>query len=251
MSNLARLDLADPAKPAVVPVANLTPPDTIGKRLDQLTIVARQAYASQDPMGVVVLDLRNPTQVQIAAALATGQAVAPRPPHLFVADGARVVITSSKGEETLPGGLQVLDVSNPQAPKEIGRLDSAALGGVNATRIAAAGNYVYMRLTMVKGGGWGGADDFLATIDVSNPARPVLVQRDKIGGAGFNAMALGAKTLYLLLEDGALAAYDISDGARPQRKSTTKLGARGIRIVVAEPWVYVGTEDGVEIYRLQ
>jgi hypothetical protein len=251
VSNLARLELADPARPAVAPVANLTTPDMPVNRLDQLTVVERHGYASQEPMGIAVLDFRNPRQVRVAAALPTGQALAPRPPHLFVADGPRVVITSSKGEETRPGGLQVLDVSNPQAPKEIGRLDSAALGGVNATRIAAAGNYVYMRLTMVKGGGWGGADDFLATIDVSNAARPVLVQRDKIGGAGFNAMAVGAKTLYLLFEDGALAAYDISEGARPKRTSTTKLGARGIRIVVAEPWVYVGTEDGLEIYRLQ
>lgn len=247
-SDLAQVDMG-PAKVELRTIASLAPNRS---RASQLVFAGGMMVGSLSnfgEVGIMLVDMRDPAHPRVTSTMDTGWAVAPRPPLLFVADGAAGTLSSNERTRTFPGGLQVLDISDPSKPREVGRLGGAALGGTNAEQIAVNGRYVYLDTVEVKSGGWGGADDYIATIDVANPARPVLVGRDKMRGKVHALVCDGAR-LHVLYDD-ELEVYSLADPAHPHREDRVAVPGQGWSLVVANGWLYVGTAAGVETYQLE
>ncbi|MGH9363529.1 MAG: LVIVD repeat-containing protein [Thermoanaerobaculia bacterium] len=253
VSNLAVLDLADPARPRVVGHVNLTPADTLASRLRAMTIAGKHLYASDATMGTWIFDLAEPRRPRILSNLRRGQDLAPAPSYLYLADGAAVTVTSDRGVEEFPGGLVVLDVSDPTAPKEVGRLDGTRLGkggdGGNAERVAAGPRHVYVGVGISTRGGWA-AEDYLVTVDVSDPARPREVGRLKLASSVADLTVAG-KTLYVRLSGRELLIFDLADPAGPRRTRRVRLPEDVLVSLVAEPWLYLGTYDGLAVVDLR
>jgi len=130
-------------------------------------------------------------------------------------------------------GIQILDVSNPAAPKAVG-----ALPTTNATRLAINGSNLYVA---DNSGG-------LKVIDVSNPANPQLVANPTLSGssgAGLERLALAGSRLYAAFAD--LEVFDVTNPASPVGKgsaSTTFLEG----LAVDGTLIYAATADGLEVF---
>lgn len=126
-------------------------------------------------------------------------------------------------------GLAVLDVSNPAAPRLLGKLDTS--GTANALHVT--GNLVY-----VADGNAG-----LQIIDISNPAAPVrLGGLDTKGDA--NDVRVSGTLAYVADGNAGLQIIDVRDPANPVLKGQWSSGVYGASAVeVAGPLVYLGGDS--------
>ncbi len=191
----------------------------------------------------------------------------PRTGHAYIATGA--------------GGMQVVDLRQPQQPlllgsvqvpgtaRELGFTDeqvyviaSGRDGGVhvldrqNPTRpfvratlpitgavqeIALAGDYAY-----VAAGFTGG----LLVLDLSSSITPTLVARDDTDGMA-RALAITGTTLLLADGNNGVLTYDISDPRNPRTTSRTRTAGSATDISISGDLVYVGLDTaGVQVFRL-
>ncbi len=132
-----------------------------------------EAYVSSRYQGVRVLDVTTPTPTVRARIDNGGFSF-----KVNVVDGIAYVAD-------LLGQVRLVDVSNPAAPRELGRVQG--IPNADAVEVAAGIAYVADR---------GGAGAGLTRVDVSNPAAPVVLSTVATGGAAYG-LDLDGSTLYV------------------------------------------------------
>jgi len=151
---------------------------------------------------------------------------------LEVVDGLAYVAT--RGAPGLPASLRVIDVSDPQAPVEIGSLELPFLG---EPQLEAGGGVVYVAA----------ASTGLHVIDVSDPMAPTEVGTLDLLGRNVTAMAAAEGRLYLAsgflgprgeAADVALLVIDVSNTHAPALRGVLPLAGFVEGMDVAEGLVY-------------
>ena len=162
---LTVLDISDPSSPAGVGTTSL-----LAGLVTDLHVSGGYAYVADGDAGLRVVDVSDPTRPSEVGFYDTpGQAhdVAVAGSYVYLADGP----VGDDGNWT-GGGLQVVDVSNPARPTEVGFCDTPR----SAHDVAVAGSYVYVA----------GVVAGLRVVDVSDPARPT-----EVGFYGTQGLSMG------------------------------------------------------------
>ena len=173
--------------------------------------------------GVTVLDVRDPRDPRPVAYL-------PAAPgtwnlHLQLADGLLLVVNAVNPPPTYRAGMQVYDLADPAAPREIGFLP---VDGFGLHRIWYVGGRWAYASALLRGF----SDYVLVTIDLADPARPGIAGRWWLPGMHLDAgerpdwpaerryalhHAIVADGLaYGSWRDGGLTVHDVSDPAAPR-----------------------------------
>lgn len=252
VSNLVAIDVSDPANPQIVGALNLTPDDKIPSKIKRIDIEGDIAFVKADGLETFIVDISDPRRLRLLGVMDHGMDVAHQSGKLYVADGAALTITSEAGVEELAGGFKIVEVSDPSAMTELGRLDSLALGdgeyGANVEEVAVRGDYAYVGLSILKGLS---VTEFLVVVDVSNAGAPKEVVRYKLNDGVLRLMA-DDSTLYAVGDSGALHFYDLADPAKP--KETRRVDFQPLegilQTVVTGQRAYLGGYDGLFIIDL-
>jgi hypothetical protein len=192
-------DVRDPRNPQRVAFV-----DGISREVDRIWVDGERAYAANRHRGAMILDLSTPPLASPAVIgafhwqepgrqhpIAKGLHALTIPgvgPRLYVAD-----------EEY---GLQVVDVSTPQAPRLLGKYDR----GEFAENVWVANNIAYV------------ASDYpgVRIVDVSDPARPRALQPQPIPVTGRSVdVQVEGNRLYVAAEHGGVTVLDISHPSQP------------------------------------
>jgi hypothetical protein len=171
-----------------------------------------------------VIDVSDPARPVLAGGaygIASAQDIALSGNYAYVATGS---------DDGNTGSLQVIDVSNPAEPIQVGTHDIDDTPFATAFGVAVAGNYAYVAANRAG----------LVVIDISNPASPVRVAR-RTGGTPFDVAISGS---YAYVADGDyLQVIDVTDPAAPKRIGgyNTSGVARGVAVFgnfayVADDW---------------
>jgi hypothetical protein len=257
-SNLVLFDVADPARPRFVSALITTPMPMTDIR--EIVLQESRAYLVTD-VGVWLADVADPAAPRLVGRVSeTGVAVAAGR-HLYVAEGAVPRQGSAAGQNG-GGGMTIVDVSNPAAPRVVGRLDAGALGrredasvyGADVNVIAAGARHVYLDAEVRVGAR---TRDYLVTVDVSDPARPREVGRVEVDF--LDGLVVRGATLYAYGTGGSRALvrrYDLSNPAAPRETGrydldeTTDMESVG-NLEAANGLVYVQNDDlGISVFRL-
>ena len=238
VGNVVSLDLSDPARPRVAGGVDLTPPDTLAMRSPRLLLAGGRLYVTDEPMGLYVLDVADADRPRRLGGLERGVRFALAEPRLYVADGTDYTVSGSSGTQTFPGGFAVVDISDPAAPREVGRIDAQALGsrgdGANVDVVAANGRYAYLGFSVLRGNL--AVEEYLAVVDVADPAKPRVVERRRVRDGVAELLIEGA-ALYALdtSERNTITVYDLADPARPRerRRIRLPLGGDGVALALA------------------
>lgn len=176
------------------------------------------AHYGSSGMGTTILDVSDPATPRIV-----DQWPAPPGTHTHkvqIADGLLLVNQERfKGAETWTAGMTVHDVSDPFAPRRLGRFDC---GGEGVHRIVwMGGRYAHASATPE-----GCSDRIWLVIDLSDPSRPVEAARfelDEPAPAGRRYAAHHAlvegELAFLGYGDAGLVVLDVSDPVRPRLRS--------------------------------
>ncbi len=233
VTRLRILDVRDPSRPVARGVYTIT------GWLQDIVVGGNYVYLT-DGNRLQVLDASNP-----AAPMLIGTIDTPGAPyalelvgeHLFVAERERTV--ESTGSR-VGGGLRVLDVSNPRAPREVGYL-----AGLNTpTHIAVIGDYAYFQ----------DSSTGLNIVNVSDPASPRLESR--LPGTYADDFAVAGNYVYLLRNGnhrafGYIKIVDVSDPANPLLVDQIDLGYTyeyNMQVAAHENQLYI---VGVSLYILR
>ena len=173
-------------------------------------------HYGQSGMGTTVLDVSDPARPRVAV-----QWPAPPGTHTHkvqVAEGLLLVNEERfKGAGAWSAGMVVYDVSEPLAPRRLGRF---ACGGDGVHRIVwTGGRYAHASVTPE-----GHADRIWMVIDLADPSRPVEAARWKLDEpqpdgkryAAHHALLEGGLG-YLGYGDAGLVVLDVSDLTSPRR----------------------------------
>jgi len=174
----------------------------------------------------------GPTQATAAVALTpTGQWPGwPRGYALRVAASGNYAYVAA-----VEGSLQVIDVSDPAHPQQVGGYDTSGY----AYGVAVSGNYAYV----ADGSKWTGCNyvGSFQVIDVSDPANP-----QRVGGCDTSRYARGVAVsgnyAYVADGDAGLEVIDVSNPANPQRVGgyDTSGSARGVAVLAGMIYVADG-----------
>lgn len=143
--NLLVMSLADPHRPEVVGYVRL--PDEV----NAVTVAGGLAYVTARDE-VWILDVSDPSRPRIAGRAPGGA--------IRSALAGNYLYVTYRDRDGWSGGLRILDVSNPAAPRELGRYQEYLLFAGN---VALAGSYAYVENTFT---------DQTVVFDVSFPTSP-------------------------------------------------------------------------------
>jgi hypothetical protein len=178
----------------VVDVSNPSAPVRMGSVAaygDKIAVVGHYAYVAG--YGLSIIDISNPSEPVITRRIDIGgwfYDIA------VVGDYAYMLTASADDVPLIPGGLWIVDVSDPIVPKPLGRVLSDA-------SVAVPGANTYLTLWHV-------------IIDISNPILPALVGRLDLGGKVARDIVVSAGYAYATVDGDGLRVFDISDPASPR-----------------------------------
>lgn len=217
-AGLAVVDVANPRQPRVLGRWKEPTPRGAG---GAVAVQAGVAYLAAMQSGLYVLDVADPTAIRVRAHLVPDPAFPDRRPDRakvnargLALDGDRLYLCYDAG------GLRVLDVADPDRPREIARWSNPAMNGkpraynnviVDGDRAYVSVDYVGIEILDVAG-----APRLTAWW---NPWNPRLSPWKWFGGEGHaNELALDApkKRLYVSAGKTDLAVLDVSDPAHPR-----------------------------------
>jgi len=191
--------------------------------------------------GLQILDVSNPASPRRLGGdtgVGTARGVAVSGNYAYVAfDGKYSDVGSFRGH------LEVIDISNPDSPSELGRCETMKLFGV-----VVSGSFAY-----VVGGGF---DDREMTglwiIDVSNPANLRTVGFCDAGGAFMGVEVMGVSVsgnyAYVCGQGQGLQVIDVSNPTDPRRVGGDAGCATATAAVRQGKNFVAGHEDGLLIY---
>ncbi len=220
---LRRLDLSDPALPALTGAA--------ATRGQAVGVAASDGYAfaADNSIGFDVVD-------GAGAFTRAGEYLADGFPRGIAAAGSRVFVADQ------PAGLMVVDVSAPASPEVAGRL---SLGRDPVLQVFApddrsTGGAPPAVVCIVSGRGG------LQVVDVSDPAAPRVTAAVPAGGAPTGA-ALWDRRLYVAAA-GGLQVFDLTDPARPVLAAASDAGASTGPVAVDAAHVFLARGGEVAVF---
>lgn len=221
---LRRLDLSDPAAPALTGTA-----PTRGQAVG-VAGSGRYLFTSDNSIGFDVVDAAGePTRA--------GEYLADGFPRGIAATGSRVFVADQ------PAGLMVVDVSDPASPRVEGQLslgrDPVLL--VFAPDGRSTGGDPPAVVCIVSGMGG------LQAVDLSDPAAPSVAAVVPAEGRP-TGVALWGRRLYTA-GGGLLRAFDLTDPARPVLAASSDAGGPTGPVAVDEEHVFVATQGAILVYR--
>jgi hypothetical protein len=199
------LNVSEPANPIEVGESS-TPGRVFG-------IIVREDYAfvADGDSGLQIYSIAEKTDpVAVGYCLFPGvaQSVALQGDFAYLAAG-------------VPGGLRIINVSDPYFPQEAGSFVPPSWPPWDAYDVAVSGNYAYLA----------DGESGLRVIDVSDPANPFQVAIVGQGG-WYNSVAVSGNYAYVLSYSTYLQIYQISNPASPVLVgSTADCGGCEIKVV--------------------
>ncbi len=222
---LRRLDLSDPAAPALTGTA-----PTRGQAVG-VAGSGRYLFTSDNSIGFDIVDVAGePTRA--------GEYLADGFPRGIAAAGSRVFVADQ------PAGLMVVDASDPASPRVEGQL---SLGRDPVLLVFApdgrstGGDPPAAVVCIVSGRGG------LQVVDISDLSAPRVVSSVPVGGPPTGA-ALWGRRLYVA-SGGALQAFDLTDPAQPVRVGVSDLDGPAGSVAVSDELVFAATLGEVAIFQ--
>jgi len=126
-------------------------------------------------------------------------------------------------------------------PIVVGSLDIGPQG--EATGVVRSGNYAFLTAQTASG-----TRPSLFSIDISDPANPIIVDSYITGGSLFSLTLVADDYLYVVGDSEDLLIFDVSNPTSIQFLSSEYLGDEGIRIIKDGETVYLGTEAEIQMY---
>ena len=174
------IDVSNPGNPTIVATidnGSLPAPWTgqnILRHADSVSLSGNYAYVTASYSDrLAVIDISNPRSPAIVASLLDSTAQAPAGTLEFPVDVVAQGDYAYVADQTDPGRLTIVDVSNPSSPQVAGSLTSGAMSG--AYRVRARGNDVFVSAADASA---------VSEVDVSNPAAPRL--KSSVAGPALN-----------------------------------------------------------------
>jgi hypothetical protein len=178
------VDLTNPAAPTVLGSYN-TPGTAFAVALDSTGTVA---YVADGSLGhLQIVSLVNPSLPSLAGSLPV-----PGTQVDLALSGNLLYLVSTTGT------FDVVDVTNPAAPRRIGSATNVMSGA--GTHVAVEGSRVVILSS--------GTSSYLDIVDVSNPALPV--RTASVSGVGGQGVTLVGGLAYVAAGTGGLTIYDVS-----------------------------------------
>lgn len=169
---------------------------------------------------MLVFDLSTPTQPQPLGSFPTDYPIIDIEAHQD-----RVLVND-------PVYFYILDVSDPDAPVETGRL---AMNSSSVVNISAAGDYAYL-----------GNADGIEVVDMSDPAAPWSVTQVPTHGIAEDSE--GYQDQLFTATTWELAVFDVANPAAPTVIGSTPIPFEGSGLLLAPPLAYVATwPEGIQI----
>ncbi|KAB8141641.1 hypothetical protein F8S13_18020 [Chloroflexia bacterium SDU3-3] len=184
---------------SVLNLTNEAQPTKIGSieapgKIHNLELVGSKLYAAIGSYGFVIIDVSTPTKpAKLGSYITAGSAydLAVSGNTLYLADGPEY--DGGAGVFNIPG-LSAFDISNPSAPKLIGR------SNINAYDIDIAGNTLYVT----------GNDNPLMSYDISDPTNITLVNSYvNVRNVSYGVRAIGNR-IYVTEKQSGLHIIDTS-----------------------------------------
>ena len=152
---------------------------------------------------------------------------------------SRSVFVSGKyayvASDLSPGGLQIVDVTNPQAPVIVGTYTQTTVGPFD---VYVAGRYAYLANTTAAS---------FTIVDVSNPSAPVAVGSSTRAGSDFRSVFVSGRYAYLVDTNlNLLWIFDISNPTLPTVVATTT-GAIGTNSIYVQGKYAYTVGDGTPV----
>lgn len=134
--------------------------------------------------------------------------------------------------------LQIVDVSDPSQPKEVGKWQIKNNNGGVITDVVIAGKYAYVTCN------FNGSYGKLLVIDISNPNQPIKV--GEYDSSGATNVAISGNYAYLATGNQELFVIDISDPSHPKKVSDIPVSAATVHL--SDNYAYVTlTTAGLDI----
>ncbi|MBI5952267.1 MAG: hypothetical protein HY865_11465 [Chloroflexi bacterium] len=231
---IAVLDISNPSHPKRVGYIVL--PD----KATDIYVEDHYAYAAVGKRGIRIIDVSNP-----AAPFEVGAYSTPVPVYkVIVSKGyAYLPLSACNGggsvqPEKCAGALQIVDVSNPTAPVQVGCHETPGL----PISVAVDGNYAYISNT---GHDRGSAN--LLTMDISDPTMASEINIYDTTHVGKLAVA-DNYTYVATGYDGKFQVLDVSNRMSPAEISLYDSGKAIHDFAVLDKYVYLNVEDiGIQV----
>jgi len=166
-----------------------TPLESLGGSARDVAIVGNFAYVANGNPGLVVVDVSDPTHLEVR-----GQVDTPWVAWRLAAAGSLVYVADDDG------GFQIVDVADPDLPVLRGRVSSFG----DAYDVALTGHHAYVAAS---GNG-------VVVIDVADPDQPLLVRTVDTVGYAYGVCVAGDR-LYVADSWNGLLIYDLADPTLP------------------------------------
>lgn len=254
----------------------------------RVAVANSYAYVADQQSGLQVIDIQDPTQPRIVGSYR--QLGGENTSYVGVTvSGAMIWLVSSYFDDSGHsfGRLEVVDVSEPTAPRRVSSLGLPAGSPKTVTRFgkyAYVGGYFGLHIIDVSDpmapriiGGQPGAltsvavsgqhalaidhnaspYPILRVLDVSRPEAPRRVGTLAISGSA-NGVAVSGTTVYLAVSDGGapgarkdsgLLVVDVTDPSRPMKVASHATGGEAYSVTISGGMAYVAAEaHGVQIF---
>jgi hypothetical protein len=218
------IDVTNPAAPALRSTS-----DGVGAQ--GITVVGNTAYLASPDVnaatkrgGLYVVDVTLPTAPRIVTNIYGGH------------DNWAVGVSGTLGAVAGNGlGLKIVNIANPSAPRVVGSLAGTMKG------VAVAGQYAYA-IVVVPGNP---ARIELDTVDLRNPAAPVIVGRVTLPGA--SGVQVVGSFAYVSAGAAGLEVIDISSPTAPRIVASLDTAGIAWGVSVANGYAYVADETAVRV----
>lgn len=167
-------------------------------QIREVVVANRTAYCAAHGAGFLVIDVSNPSAPALAARVPNDSSAAALDLAL---DGNRAYVATDYE-------LKIFDVSNPAAPKLLGKRNLGVGFFSYRDAVAYSAGYVFLH----------GFGSYFQVVDVRNPADPRIVKSALFPGSVSSGADLLADGNRLFVADGTggLRIFDIADPAAPQ-----------------------------------
>ena len=273
-AGLRVIDMADPAGPVEVGTCS-------GWCIRHIALAGSYVFGATRPGGIVAIDVSDPTNpTEVGRWLSTDWCCPPRIAisghYAYLAmlgEGGVMVIDISDPASPMPvafcptsgphcgseiaisgivaylstwAGVDMLDISDPLHPEQIGMVPGALgpmPGAEWACDITVSGSCLFVA-----------SDRILQIFDISNPALPSLVTEVELPDSVTDVTVLGSRAYVSLYEDGrnALRVLDISDPAAPFLVGAYADGGSGwpeVNAAVSEDYLFfAGGGYGIYVF---
>lgn len=185
-----------------------------------VAVLGKHAYVLAE--GLQIVDVSQPDRPRLVGTLDTarGNGIAADERYVYV---TFLVPSDDPGAAPIDGGVQVIDISDPGDPREIGRLELDA----QPRAVSAAGGYAYVASTR----------GLSVVAAVPEPREAGFIEAPD----GFRGVAVSGDHAYVLAD--GIGVIEVADPEAPQQIASLETGTGLERVVVAAGYAYVVDTD--------